>query len=277
MTVKIPCTVVVPILNEERNLPRCLASVSNFAQVVVADSGSQDNSEAIASEYGAVILRFSWDGGFPKKRNWVLRTFSFITDWVLFLDADEEITPAFERAFSEKIREAGYDGIWLRYDNFFQGKKLKFGLPQKKLAAFKVGKGVYERIEEKRWSSLDMEVHEHPIITGRVGYLSEPVLHHDYNGIDRFLKRHDGYADWEVGRYLALRGCPENWALLTYRQKVKYLFLYQGWFWFAYFVYTYVIRGGFIDGGAGFHYAFLKGVYFHRIYLKLSEAHKGRA
>ena len=123
----------------------------------------------------------------------------------LFLDADEEITPAFERAFSERIGGGGVDGVWLRYDNFFQGKKLKFGLPQKKLAAFKVGKGFYERIKEKRWSSLDMEVHEHPIITGRVGFIREPILHHDYNGIDRFVKRHCNYADWEVGRYLALR------------------------------------------------------------------------
>jgi glycosyltransferase involved in cell wall biosynthesis len=275
MTAKIPCTVVVPTLNEERNLPRCLASASNFAQVVVVDSGSRDDSVAIASEYGAVILRFSWDGGFPKKRNWVLQTFAFVTDWVLFLDADEEITPAFERAFSEKITGGGFEGIWLRYDNFFQGKKLKFGLPQKKLAAFKVGKGVYERIEEKRWSSLDMEVHEHPIITGRVGDLKEPVLHHDHNGIDRFLRRHNSYADWEVGRYLTLRGSSDNWALLTHRQRMKYLFLHQGWFWFAYFIYTYVIRGGFLDGGVGFHYAFLKGVYFHQIYLKLLEANKG--
>ena len=242
MTAKIPCTVVVPILNEERNLPRCLASVGNFAQVVVVDSGSHDSSEAIASEYGAAILRFSWDGNFPKKRNWVLQTFSFITEWVLFLDADEEITPAFERAFSERIGGGGVEGIWLRYDNFFQGKKLKFGLPQKKLAAFKVGKGFYERIEEKRWSSLDMEVHEHPIVTGRVGFIREPILHHDYNGIDRFVTRHCNYADWEVARYLALRDSPENWALLTQRQKVKYLLLQRGWFWFAYFVYTYVIR-----------------------------------
>ena len=83
-------TVVIPVRNEEKNLPSCLKALgSDFTEIVVVDSVSSDRTREIASAAGAVVLDFVWDGKFPKKRNWALRNYRFKTPWVLFLDADE--------------------------------------------------------------------------------------------------------------------------------------------------------------------------------------------
>ena len=92
----LPVTVVIPVRNEERNLPGCLRALGkDFSEIVVVDSGSTDRTREIAEDGGAVVLDFNWDGKFPKKRNWALRHHEFQTPWVLFLDADEQVTPDF--------------------------------------------------------------------------------------------------------------------------------------------------------------------------------------
>jgi glycosyltransferase involved in cell wall biosynthesis len=106
MSQKIPVTVVVPIKNEAANLEQCLSRLHSFAEVLVVDSGSTDNSIGLAQGHGAKVIQFKWNGQFPKKRNWCLRNYQFTTDWVLFLDADEYVTPEFltelEQAVSTK-------------------------------------------------------------------------------------------------------------------------------------------------------------------------------
>ena len=88
-------TVVIPVQNEEKNLPLCLDSVKDFKHVVIVDSGSTDSTCDIAQKYGREVVQFVWNGEFPKKRNWMLRNYKFKTPWVLFLDADERVTEKF--------------------------------------------------------------------------------------------------------------------------------------------------------------------------------------
>jgi len=81
----LPVTVVIPVLNEELNLPSCMEALGDaFAEVVVVDSGSTDRTCEIAEQAGAKILQFQWDGAFPKKRNWALSHHDFQTPWVFF-------------------------------------------------------------------------------------------------------------------------------------------------------------------------------------------------
>ena len=168
-----------------------------------------------------------------------------------------------------------YSGFWIQYHNFFLGKRLRFGIPQRKLALFVVAKGEYEKIEEERWSALDMEVHEHPIINGVVGEFREPILHHNFKSVHNFIARHNEYSDWEAHRYMSLR--PRDWRGLTARQRIKYSLVASGLFPFAYFLAEYVVRGGFLDGRAGFHHAILKFAYFYQVNLKIRELRDARA
>ena len=261
---KIPVTVVVPVRNEEANLPRCLMRLAGFEQVVVVDSSSIDRTKDIAREFGAHYVNFEWNGQYPKKRNWFLMNHKVPTEWILFLDADEFIGDDFMAALPAAIANPANSGFWLAYTNHFMGRRLNYGLPQRKLALFRTGRGLFERIEEDRWSSLDMEVHEHPIIDGKVGEIKVPIDHDDDRGLSKFIEKHTDYARWEARRNLLMRSAPRDGSAipLTLRQRTKYRFITAWWYPAGYFLYAYVIRLGFLDGRAGFVYAAMKFWYF---------------
>jgi glycosyltransferase involved in cell wall biosynthesis len=268
----IPITVVIPAKNEEENLPRCLARLRRFASVIVVDSSSTDRTREIAKGYGAKILDFNWDGHYPKKRNWTLINHPPSTPWVLFLDADEIVDDKFCNAVAEAAATNRYDGYWLNYTNYFLGRRMSHGVSQRKLALFRVGKGLYERIDEDHWSKLDMEIHEHPVIEGKIGEIKSPIEHHDLEGIEKFLNRHRDYALWEARRVLLMERQPSrSHQRLTSRQRFKYANLERWWYPWFYFVYAYFVRLGVLDGAAGFYYAFYKSWYFLTIRLMIRE------
>jgi glycosyltransferase involved in cell wall biosynthesis len=271
---RLPVSVVIPVRDEERNLPACLAKLGAFAEILVVDSGSKDRTRQIAETAGAKLIKFDWQGGFPKKRNWVLLNYKFNTPWVLFLDADEHLTEAFLQEARVKISQEKYEGYWLNYRNYFLGRALKFGVAQRKLALFKVGTALYERVDDTRWSELDMEVHEHPVVGGSVGEIHAPIDHIDARGLYHFIDRHNSYSTWEARRYLQLCGSPEGLERLTPRQKAKYRYIARWWGPVAYFVLTYIVRGGFLDGRAGLVYAVFKACYFLQVREKILEARK---
>lgn len=272
MTDPLDVTVVVPVRNEERNLPDCLARLKAFAHVVVVDSNSQDRTKSIAEEHGATVINFDWDGRFPKKRNWALRNFQFQTTWVLFLDADEYIDESFVTELRNVLPSTSHAGFWLTYQNWFLGKRLDHGEANRKLALFRVGAGEYEKIEEDIWSHLDMEVHEHPVLRGTIGEIASRIAHHDYRGYEHWLRKHNDYSSWEAHRLRRLR---EEGALdspkLTERQKTKYKSVGKWWLPPAYFLATYVGKSGYKDGYAGLVFAASKAVYFWQIGVKASE------
>src|SRR5262249_53010059 len=152
---------IVPVRNEAENLPRCLEKLNDFEEVVVIDSASTDNSAQIARDFGATVLDFRWNGQFPKKRNWCLRNHRFRTEWVLFLDADEVVTPKFIDELRRVTADSGYNGYWVTYHNYFMGRLLRHGDKFRKLPLVRLGRGEFEQIDEHSWSNLDMEVHEH--------------------------------------------------------------------------------------------------------------------
>lgn len=268
----IPISVVVPVKNEEANLARCLTQLSHFDEVIVVDSSSTDRTPQIAQECGATYVNFEWNGRYPKKRNWLLLNYKLRNDWVLFLDADEIVSEAFCVAAEAASRAGTYTGYWLNYTNYFLRKPLRHGLAQRKLALFRVDAGLYEGIPEEGWSKLDMEIHEHPILRGALGEISERIDHNDDRGIGKFIDRHQDYALWEARRFHHL--CLSDaaaWSALTPRQKFKYRSLSKWWYPWFYLIYSYVIRMGFLDGAAGFYYSLYKTWYFLSIRLLILE------
>lgn len=265
-------TIVFPVKNEALNLRRGIPLAARLGTVLVVDSASTDSSKEVALELGAETLDFNWNGKFPKKRNWTLRNYQFKSEWVLFLDADEFVTEAFIYEVQAAIIDCSHDGFWLRYDDHFMGKRVRFGVPFRKLALFRVGAGEYEQIDEDNWSHLDMEVHEHPVLQGSVGEIQSPIEHNDFRGIKHYIGKHNEYSSWEVARYFRLldeKGA--EWEGLTSRQRKKYHNLDKWWWAPAYFFMNYVLRKGFLDGSAGFHFSLMKFFYFYQIRLKIKE------
>lgn len=272
MTQPIPITVVIPVKNEAANLRECLSRLSGFTEVVVVDSQSIDETVAIAAAAGAKVLQFHWDGRFPKKRNWILKTYKFSTNWVLFLDADELIDETFKIEVAAAVEQPSIVGYWLNYRNHFMGRVLKFGVAQKKLALFRVGAGYYQQVDELNWTGLDMEVHEHPVLDGIVSELKTPIDHRDYRSLHHFIAKHNDYSTWEAQRWCAMRADGSRAKeRMTDRQRIKYRYISYWWYAGAYFFFSYIWKQGFRDGGAGLHYALHKYLYFVQVRLKINE------
>ncbi|MSR44629.1 MAG: glycosyltransferase family 2 protein [Phycisphaerales bacterium] len=270
-TTKLPITVVIPVKNEERNLPLCLARLARFERVIVVDSGSTDQTQAISVAHGCEFVSFRWDGHYPKKRNWLLMNHAPATPWVFFLDADEYLSDAFVDELAIAIEMTTHVGFRVMYSTYFLGRKLKYGAPMIKLPIFRVGSGLYERIDEQGWSTLDMEVHEHPVLNGSVGVLHTLVDHRDYKGLHAYIARHNEYSTWEARRYMRLLQTPEAMAHFTPEQRAKYGNLTRWWLPPAYFFYSYIYKRGFLDGLVGLAFAKMKAIYFSQIRLKIIE------
>jgi glycosyltransferase involved in cell wall biosynthesis len=267
-------TVVIPVKDEADNLRRGIPLAAMLGPVLVVDSGSTDETQKIACELGAEVLEFEWDGKFPKKRNWTLRNYDFKTEWVLFLDADEFINDQFVAEVRRAIAETDKVGFWLNFENHFMGKKLRGGDPFRKLALFRLSAGEYEQIDEDNWSHLDMEVHEHPVLKGSIGEIHTPIEHNDFRGLKHYIIKHNEYSSWEAMRYIRLVNQHEGdveWDRLTNRQKKKYRNLAKWWFAPIYFIVSYFLKRGFLDGTVGFHFALMKAIYFYQIRLKIKE------
>ena len=267
----IDVSVAIPVKNEEANLAKCLERLGRFKEIIIIDSGSEDKTQDIGRKFGARIVNFNWDGKYPKKRNWFLMNEPPTQPWVLFLDADEFINDDFCDAVVTAIKDDKLNGFWLNYDNYFQGGQLKHGVTQTKLALFRVGTGLYEKIEESFWSTFDMEIHEHPIIQGNIGKIHTPIEHKDYKGLSTFIRKHNEYAQWEAKRYVQLQEDDVPWQHFTKRQKFKYSHITKFWYPWFYFLFTYVVKVGFLDGSTGFHYAAYKAWYFQTIRLLIRE------
>lgn len=275
-------TVVIPVKNEASNLVRCIELAKALGPVLVVDSDSTDETQVVSETHGAKVLQFKWNGQFPKKRNWTLRHYTFETDWVLFLDADEFISKAFVEELRAAIENTPHVGFWLNYENYFMGHKLKGGDLFRKLALFRIDAGEYEKIDEDNWSHLDMEVHEHPVLSGSAGEIVTAIEHNDFRGLKHYIAKHNEYSSWEAARYIRLKGrsdsdqSTEEWQKLTDRQRKKYGNLSKWWFAPAYFITSFFVKGGYKDGAHGLHFSLLKCIYFYQVRIKILEKEASR-
>jgi glycosyltransferase involved in cell wall biosynthesis len=266
-------TIALPVRNEARNLPLCLESIGkDFARkVVVIDSKSTDATTAVAHAHGASVIQFDWNGRFPKKRNWYLQNHTPTTRWVLFLDADEILSPAVKEEISAALPASRHQGYLLSYTNYFLGRRLRGGYPLRKLALFRVGEVEYERIEENSWSQCDMEVHEHPIVSGSVGTIHNRIDHRDLRGIDSYMNKHNQYAAWEANRLFSARQGLDQASRWSTNQKIKYRLITSPAGGLIFFLGSYLWMGGWRDGSTGLAFAILKCAYFVQISCRFKE------
>ena len=189
----------------------------------------------------------------------------------MFLDADEILTQDFKRELEATLPNSRVDGYWLKYSIYFMGRELKHGYPLKKLALFRVGAGEYERINENRWSHLDMEIHEHPIIEGEIGTIKSKIDHRDFRDIHHYVAKHNEYSSWEAHRFLQMESQRDAAKKLTLKQKLKYRLARSPLAGIIYFLGAYFLMGGFLDGKRGLAFAILKAGYFTQVYCKIQE------
>ena len=269
----ITAAAVVLTKDEEANIARCLDSLEGFAQVFVVDSRSADRTREVAAARGAVVVDFDWNRRYPKKKQWALENLPFEHDWVLYVDADEELTPELRdeiaRVLGDGPRHAAY---FVSYDDVFLGRTLRHGHRSLKLVLLDRRRVRYDEYPdldvEHMW---EVEGHYQPTVDGTTGMLRARARHHDAKSLYHWLARHNRYSDWEarLRRRRAVAGRAE--AQRGARSELKRVFDRLPAKGAAFFLYSYVLRLGFLDGRAGFHFATAKAFYYWQVGAKMRE------
>lgn len=277
-TMAVPVSVLIPTRNESANIGRCLEQLFGWAdEIIVADSQSDDNTLEIAESFGAKVIQFYYSGRLPKKRQWALDTYPFRNEWILLLDADEILGRPLKSEITEAIKTTDWDGYWLRFQIHFLGRQLKHGDTQLwKLSLFRRGKGRFEkRLDAQDSSMSDIEVHEHVVVNGRTGRLSNSVRHENFNSMSRYISKHNEYSNWEARVFTeSSTGEIEPYLFGSQAQRrrwlrIKFLSLLGSPVYL--FVFKYFLKLGFMDGKQGFIYCLLQAIQVFHTKIKMFE------
>jgi glycosyltransferase involved in cell wall biosynthesis len=278
LAVQLPITVIIPVRNEARNLPRCLESLYGVGEVYVVDSESTDQTTRIARSYGAKVVQFHYRGGWPKKRQWAMDTFSFAYDWILLLDADEALSHELSEEISKVIQNPNVDGYYIALQMHFLGRSLRHsGASFYKLSLFRRGKGHFEcRLEDQDTSMCDMEVHEHVVVDGKTEKLKRSLLHNNVESLSHYIQKHDQYSNWEARVWVQGETDTELRPSLAGNQAQRRRWLRKNLFELPgspalFFFYKYIFCLGFLDGIPGLIYCGLQGIQFFHIKAKIYE------
>ncbi len=174
-------------LNEESDLPRCLASVLPLVdEVVIIDSGSTDKTVALAQEKGARVIHHKWLG-YVGQKNFAIQQATH--DWVLSIDADEEISRDLSNSI-RAVREQGaghFAGYEVNRLVFYRGKWIYYGdwYPDRLVRLFRKDAAQFE----------GGRVHERLMVKGEVARLDGHLFHYTYKDRDDRARRIERYAE----------------------------------------------------------------------------------
>ena len=275
----LPISVIVPVRNEARNLPRCLESLAGAGEVYVIDSQSSDDTVAIAHAHGAKVVQFHYAGGWPKKRQWAMDTLPLAYDWILLLDADEVLTPELVEEIRQALQNPKVDGYFIRLQLHFLGRVLRHcDASFWKLSLFRKGRGRFEcRLKDQDTSMADIEIHEHVVVDGRSAELRNSLVHHNVESLSRYILKHNEYSNWEARVLLQPEGAPEEMrADLFGTQAQRRRWLKRNLFRLPgspvlLFLYRYIFRLGFLDSVPGLIYCSFQAVQMFHSKAKIYE------
>lgn len=247
-------SVVLATYNEEENLATCLDSVKKLAsEIVVVDGSSSDRTVEIAKKYGAKIKTTSNKPIFHINKQMAIDMAT--NDWILQLDADEQVSEKLLEEVKKKINSKNdFNGYWVPRKNYFLGRFLMKGgqYPDYTLRLYRSGKG---RLPQK-------SVHEQAVVEGKVGYLVNPLLHYPYQHFSDYLLKWSRYVDLiadELQKDLNKKPLSAK-----IKAGVDFLML-KPVFWF---IITYIRHKGFLDSWQGLVFSFFSALRFPVAYIR---------
>ncbi len=243
-----PVTLCVITRDEEVNLPRCLKSASFADDVVVLDSGSKDRTAELAKAAGARLFVEPFRGHVAQKARAVALARH---DWVLCLDADEELSPELCAAIEQALTQPadGLAGFELARKTFYAGRFILHAgwWPEWRVRLFDRSRG--------RWTGEDP--HDRVELDGPSRRLAGALHHYAYKDLEHHLEKVNRYTT-TMARGLAAAGRRFSWLDVLLRPPARFLRMY-------------VLRRGFLDGGRGFLLATIGAFYVFLKYAKLWE------
>jgi glycosyltransferase involved in cell wall biosynthesis len=254
-------TVIVIAQNEQANIQFCVRSVKGWAsEIYVVDSFSTDDTGKIAEEEGAIVA-FHEFYDWASQRNWALDNLPLKTDWILFIDADEQATDMFKQEVDSSLAAAPLDvaAFSIHLDTIFLGRSLRHAFESPAyIRLVRRGKARWHGVGAREYCEAD----------GHVLDISHRVWHEDHKGLSIWIEKQNRNATREAC-VLVDHSTQENQDQYTRKTSER---KWRAWIreriWnkmplfirpLFYFVYRYILRGGFLDGYAGLAYTFLQG------------------
>ncbi|MBE2247518.1 MAG: glycosyltransferase family 2 protein [Candidatus Competibacteraceae bacterium] len=226
----ISLSVVIITYNEARNIVRCIRSVQSIAnEIVVIDSGSTDQTVALAVNHGARVINHPFEGHIQQKNFAVSQA---ISDYVLSLDADEALDDTACKAIEQCLKHWNADGYTFNRMNSYCGRFIKYGAwyPDTKLRLWDRRKGRWEGINPHDRFQMQPDT--------TIKHLSGHILHYSYQTVEEHRKKISIFSSIAADAYYS-KGIKSN--------KLKIL-LHP----FSRFIRDYFIKAGFLDGWRGF-------------------------
>ncbi len=243
---------VIITLNEERNIERCLRSLSGVVdEIVVVDSFSKDKTEEICRAHNARFIQQSFLGHIQQK-NFAIDQAS--CEWILSLDADEALSKELRNSILQVKSTDSFDGFrmnrltnycghWVKHCGWYPDTKLRLA---KKNNARWTGVNPHDRLE--------MNANE------ETGWLSGDLLHYSYYTKEDHLRQIEYFGDI-AARELYLKGGKSSWIKIILKT-------------IAQFIKSFVIKRGFLDGKTGFVISRLSAYATFRKYIKLKNMYE---
>ena len=269
-TQKCPVSVIVLTYNEEKRIRETLESLTWCDDVWIVDSYSTDRTLDICREYTDHIVQHPFEN-FAIQRNWALENLPLASDWVLFVDAAETVSPELREEIVARVgKENGIVGYYVPRKQILWGKWLRHGglWPNYRLILFRRDRGRF----------LDREVHEWAVVDGPVGYMKHPVTNIFYESAEKMVRVLNYCTTAEALRMYRTGEELFTPAYRSYTWKNQVLKAIFGWLPFKplfTFLLHYVVRLGFLDGRRGLVWAVTQAYYVFLAYFKLWELKQG--
>lgn len=226
-------SVIIIAKNEAHNIRRCLDSVKWADEIVVLDSGSEDETVAIAKEYTDIVQSTDWQGyGIQKQRALARAT----QPWVLNLDADEYLDEALQSEIIKAMQSDTYDAYRVPIRMCFKGKALRYSSsPQRHVRLFK----------REGANFCDSIVHEKIVLAAHapVGKIKSSILHQSFQDLSHALYKINRYSSYSARIRLEKGKSSNVFAALAA----------SSWMFFR----CYFLQRGIFDGQVGFLFALL--------------------
>lgn len=270
----IPVTVIVLTLNEAMNLPHCLGSLGGFREVIVLDSFSADETEAICAEHGATFVQNEFLG-FGTQRNWALDNLPVTTDWILFLDADERVPEALAMEIRDRVgkvpdsvgafrmrRRFHMWGRWLKHSSLY---------PTWVVRLVRKDKVRYVNRGHAETQSVD----------GTILDLENDLIDENHKGMDEWFTRQNRYSTRDAAYELETEAQPLSIGNcfsrdpLVRRAAVKRIACVMPARPLVYFLYSYIWKKGFLDGRDGFVFCRMRALYQGMVVAKKHDLRRG--
>lgn len=240
--------VIILTRNEEKNIRDCIASVDFADEVIIVDSGSEDMTCKIAEESGAKVYQHPMDDdGFAGQRNFALN--KTLADWVLYLDADERITPDLAAEIRQHIEKVPQQAADIKRINVVLGQRMYHGVyrPDYITRLFPRDKVQWEGVvHEHAWTDL-------PIIR-----LEALAHHYCLTSWEQYFEKFNRYTTLMAEKMYQSK---KNTNLIAAHFHAIFAFLQM-----------YIIKRGCLDGKLGFilcvyHYLYTLTKYVKLYYL----------